>query len=51
MTITDEEKEILLSALAHLMIETRARITSDEKEEKIIENLFEKIRKYVEVID
>ena len=51
MTITKEEKEILLSALAHLIIQNRNQKEIIEKEQRIIENLFDKLNKYVEVID
>lgn len=51
MKLTKEKKEILLSALAHLIMQNRELRTKLDREDKLIEELFNEINKEKEVID
>ena len=51
MKLTKEKKEILLSALAHLIMENREREVKQDREKKLIEELFHEINNEIEEID
>lgn len=51
MKLTKEKKEILLCALAHLIMENRERKVKQDREDKLIEELFYEINHEIEVND